>query len=175
MFNKKEYQKKYDAEHYRKNKKHSDLVNKKWRQENVERFSELSKKSYQKNKHKHVKYKKKYYVENKDSIKTYRKKFHLKYPEKTKDYNLRAIYKITLKDYKSLLKKQNYKCAICSMTNSKSKIKYGKPLEVDHSHKTNRIRGLLCSGCNSGLGRFKDNVKRLNNAIKYLKTGRNNK
>ena len=31
------------------------------------------------------------------------------------------------------------------------------------------VRGLLCSDCNLGLGKFKDNTQSLSNAIKYLK------
>lgn len=42
-------------------------------------------------------------------------------------------------------------------------------LFVDHCHKTNKIRGLLCINCNNGLGAFKDNVFSLNRAIQYLK------
>ncbi|MDO3651295.1 endonuclease domain-containing protein [Nocardia mangyaensis] len=41
-------------------------------------------------------------------------------------------------------------------------------LAVDHCHTTNKVRGLLCSNCNNGLGRFKDNTEYLNNAINYL-------
>ena len=47
----------------------------------------------------------------------------------------------------------------------------GQPLNavaVDHDHLTNEFRGLLCNGCNKGLGLFRDNIQSLNNAIKYL-------
>ena len=36
--------------------------------------------------------------------------------------------------------------------------------------KTNKIRGLLCSNCNRGLGHFKDNIDILKSAIKYLES-----
>ena len=43
------------------------------------------------------------------------------------------------------------------------------PLVVDHCHTTDKVRGLICSPCNSLLGYSKDNTKTLQNAIKYLK------
>lgn len=42
-------------------------------------------------------------------------------------------------------------------------------LVVDHCHKTNKIRGKICSSCNSLLGYSKDNISTLEKAIKYLK------
>jgi hypothetical protein len=45
--------------------------------------------------------------------------------------------------------------------------KYG--LVVDHNHKTDNIRELLCYLCNVGLGSFKDDEGRLKNAIAYLR------
>lgn len=64
-----------------------------------------------------------------------------------------------------LKEKHNYRCAICNTHNDELTI----PLAVDHDHTTNKIRGLLCGNCNNGLGRFKDNIEFLENAIKYLK------
>ncbi len=43
---------------------------------------------------------------------------------------------------------------------------------VDHDHKTNQIRGLLCVNCNAGLGQFKDKVQFLAKAIVYLDSTR---
>jgi hypothetical protein len=39
---------------------------------------------------------------------------------------------------------------------------------TDHDHLTNMIRGILCQGCNCGLGQFKDSVKLLQLAVGYL-------
>lgn len=41
---------------------------------------------------------------------------------------------------------------------------------IDHNHSTDvtDIRGLLCNACNLGLGIFKDNVRVLEKAAKYL-------
>ena len=39
---------------------------------------------------------------------------------------------------------------------------------IDHCHATNKVRGILCSKCNSGLGMFRDNIEYLAEAIKYL-------
>lgn len=49
--------------------------------------------------------------------------------------------------------------------------KQGQPLDsvaIDHDHVTGNIRGLLCNGCNKGLGLFKDDVNILQKAKEYL-------
>lgn len=51
------------------------------------------------------------------------------------------------------------RCAICSRPDAD---------HVDHDHVTGRIRGLLCSQCNVGLGMFQDSPMLLANAVNYL-------
>ena len=80
------------------------------------------------------------------------------------DNYLKYEYNITLDEYNNLLKKQNDKCSICGKSSKENK----KRLAIDHNHTTGKIRGLLCSSCNQGLGKFYDNVEFLENAIKYL-------
>ena len=47
--------------------------------------------------------------------------------------------------------------------------KYYENLECDHNHKTYKFRGWLCNNCNSGMGRFGDEIENLEQAIKYLR------
>src|SRR3990167_3365938 len=57
---------------------------------------------------------------------------------------------------------QNNLCLICE---SSILVKF----HIDHSHITGKVRGLLCTPCNMGLGLFKDSRKLLERAIEYLK------
>lgn len=92
---------------------------------------------------------------------TYLKKWNAANKDKVKASRLKR-YGITLTEYNELLKRQNGGCAICGYDND------GKDLYVDHDHKTGTVRGLLCNGCNFGLGHFCDCVDRLEGAILYL-------
>lgn len=62
-----------------------------------------------------------------------------------------------------MLKAQGGVCAICGNTPQQ-----GKHFDVDHCHISKKVRGLLCPGCNKGLGMFEDDVTRLYAAIRYL-------
>ena len=84
-------------------------------------------------------------------------------PKIGKNSRLKKAYGITLHDYNYMLYKQNNSCAICGLQN---KERYG--LHVDHCHHTGKIRGLLCSNCNSGIGNLRDNITLLYKAIEYL-------
>lgn len=108
---------------------------------------------------------KNYRILNKNKIKLRDSLYYAKmkntkwFKDSRKNSKLKFRYGITLNEYVNLLRKQKYKCAIC---------KEIKKLVVDHNHKTNKIRGLLCDLCNKGLGAFKDNTDSLNRAAKYL-------
>lgn len=84
----------------------------------------------------------------------------------TKNNDLRKRYGITLKDYNRMLSEQDYGCKICG----KSEKENGRKLAVDHCHATGKVRGILCTHCNSGLGYFQDNQNRMQAAIHYLDT-----
>lgn len=78
---------------------------------------------------------------------------------------LRTQFGITHEDYELRLVAQGGVCAICGTDDPGRKSPY---FHVDHCHATNVVRGLLCNGCNLGLGHFKDNKSRLSAAIAYL-------
>jgi hypothetical protein len=67
-----------------------------------------------------------------------------------------------LQDFARLLAEQQHACAICGGGNGL------KHFAVDHCHATGRVRGLLCDGCNHGLGKFRDSVTLLRAAAAYL-------
>lgn len=79
--------------------------------------------------------------------------------------NLREKYGLTEESYEVLLVSQGSKCKICGAPANL----FVKPLYIDHCHTTGKVRGLLCSQCNTGLGMFKDNIETLQLAIEYLK------
>lgn len=80
-------------------------------------------------------------------------------------------FNITYKDYLDMYDNQNGKCKICDIEILKSDLER-KVLNVDHCHKTKKIRGLLCMECNTGIGLFGENIEVIKNAIEYLKNDR---
>lgn len=76
---------------------------------------------------------------------------------------LKQKFGITADDYDQMLENQNGVCKICLRTEPS-----GTRLAVDHCHSTGKIRGLLCSNCNKGIGMFQDQPSLLNSAINYL-------
>lgn len=82
---------------------------------------------------------------------------------------IKRTYDITFEDYEHLLERQNHRCAICESRISSSRT---SRLFIDHCHTSGRVRGLLCSACNHGLGLFKDSPKLLKKAIQYLVPGK---
>ncbi|MGP6157909.1 MAG: endonuclease domain-containing protein [Vulcanimicrobiaceae bacterium] len=63
----------------------------------------------------------------------------------------------------------NALCGICGQPEAK-KAKDGRlfAIAADHDHLTGQFRGFLCSSCNLGLGKFKDDSNLLRAAIRYL-------
>jgi hypothetical protein len=74
-------------------------------------------------------------------------------------------YGLTHETFKELFEKQDGKCAICKTSSFSGRSVHP---HVDHDHSTGRVRGLLCSNCNTALGKFRDSRDMLRAAIQYL-------
>jgi len=83
-----------------------------------------------------------------------------------RDTMLRSKYGIGVEEYNLMEVSQFHKCAICRNSQNNKRTNY---FDVDHSHKTGKVRGLLCTNCNQGIGKFQDNKELLLHAYNYLK------
>lgn len=63
--------------------------------------------------------------------------------------------------------KDIFTCPICKKT---SIVGVTANLVRDHDHLTGNARAWICDSCNTGLGRFKDDIKLLEAVIEYLKS-----
>jgi hypothetical protein len=95
--------------------------------------------------------------------------------------NLKSKYGISVEQYDALRMAQGYRCRICGRHEDEIPwVRLGRPrldgrptaepfkLVVDHCHDSRRVRGLLCAGCNSAIGHFRDNLPALRAALAYL-------
>lgn len=80
-----------------------------------------------------------------------------------KEYMRKRKYGLTPDDIKTLWEKQSGKCPVCKMSLPE------KDFQVDHSHATGRVRGLLHRACNTLLGLSHDNITVLQGAIDFLR------
>lgn len=108
--------------------------------------------------------KKREYARNSERYRAYQREYRRKHPERVREMKLRIQYGMTSQEWDALHEAQGGRCAICRRPSLD-----GKPLRVDHDHKTGAVRGLLCSPCNTGLGQFQDEPKRLEKAAEYLR------
>ncbi|MEU6036691.1 endonuclease VII domain-containing protein [Actinomadura sp. NPDC047616] len=77
----------------------------------------------------------------------------------TRHHHLRRKYGIDHHDAELLLHLQVGLCAICC----------DRPAEhVDHDHDTGDVRGMLCTGCNTGMGQLGDDPISLRRAADYV-------
>lgn len=101
-------------------------------------------------------------------------RWRAEHPEAVRERNRRAglkrFYGLTLDDYDQMVEAQGGCCALCEQPFAK--------LEVDHSHVTGAVRGLLCRRCNQNLAYVENQTARdplgkfgpqwITNALNYL-------
>lgn len=77
----------------------------------------------------------------------------------SRHYHLKRKYGLGAAEVDDLIATQGGLCAVCRE----------RPAEhVDHDHRTGTVRGILCLGCNTGLGQFGDDADVVLRAIDYL-------
>lgn len=74
--------------------------------------------------------------------------------------NRNKKYAMASGDYERQVLQQHGRCSICQEVPDK--------LYIDHCHKTNRLRALLCNKCNSLLGMCNDSIPILSRCITYI-------
>jgi hypothetical protein len=99
------------------------------------------------------------------------KRYYRRNPEVEHNGHLKRNFGITREDFNNMMESQKGVCDICKKPESRKNQVTGKikHLCVDHCHTTGKIRGLLCFKCNSAIGKLKDSIPILENAITYLK------
>jgi len=85
-------------------------------------------------------------------------------PDKRRANHDRWKYGVPVGFRQTLWASQHGCCAICGTAIT------AEAGHIDHDHTTNRIRGMLCWGCNKGLGAFKDSIENLTMAAGYLQS-----
>ena len=77
-------------------------------------------------------------------------------------------YGLTVDTYKAMLLKQENKCLLCSR--EFTDIGDTEP-HIDHCHTTGIVRGILCHGCNTALGKLGDTEEAILKVLEYLQKG----
>lgn len=102
---------------------------------------------------------------NPEKVKASQKKWDAKNRHKLVSSRRKYLYGVTSEQVDACFIRQGRRCAIC---------RQDKPLgrgswHVDHDHKTNKFRGMLCSNCNTALGLLFDNPVTAEKAAAYLR------
>ena len=140
-----------DEEKYKAQKKYYEKNKKRI----SEKRKEYHKKYYEENKKVIIKRGKEYYSKNKDSVREY-----------SRNQNFYNNYGITTVERDSMYDAQAGCCAICNKYCEKT----GRDgLHIDHSHSTNKVRGLLCGMCNRALGNVGEDTAILERMIAYIR------
>lgn len=101
----------------------------------------------------------------KDEQRSYNQAYYARNRTKILAHVRAKKFGVTPEQFEAMLAAQDFKCAVCG-TNDPG---MNRDWCVDHNHTSGDVRGLLCNGCNKGLGHFKENIEALHGAISYLR------
>jgi len=103
-----------------------------------------------------------------EAIRGYQLKYRDQNREVLKDKERERRFGINRQEYAEMFHAHNGACAICSQPETATRNGRIKALAVDHDHESGEIRGLLCSDCNTGIGKLKEDRDIMVSAIRYL-------
>ena len=144
-------------------KKENSKYRHKWRKNNLEKCRETERKYRELNRKKYNEWARKSRAKHAERIRNRQRKWVKDNREHTNFISSKSRWKMLgvnktngclfgIEDYIKLFQSQDGCCAICGKRNRDPK----KKLAVDHDHKTNTARGLLCINCNLKLGVLED-------------------
>ena len=127
----------------------------------VEEQKQYRRQQYLKHKEKRLKQYAEYRNLNRDKIRSKQDKYNRENPIKRKNAMLKYEYGITLDDYNKMFNEQEGKCAICQRHQNE----LTRTLCVDHDHKTNKVRALLCLTCNTDVSVVENRLEEMTNYL----------
>lgn len=98
-------------------------------------------------------------------ISEYSQSYWKRNAERLRLLRIEREFGLSPEDYGRILEAQEYKCAICLTPESEM----GRRLSVDHCHDTGRVRGLLCTQCNTSIGMLKESPEIIARAARYVR------
>ena len=92
---------------------------------------------------------------------TYHRLYQAAQPSRRRAWNRKSLYGVTPAVFAALLLKQGCRCICGTALSDENAL-------VDHSHETDKVRGLLCRKCNLALGHTNDDPLILRQLAAYL-------
>ena len=132
----------------------------------AEERKQYRREQYLKHKDREKETRKKYLIKNREKVLEKQRKYNKENPLKRKNAILKNVYGITLVQYNQMFETQEGKCAICQRHQNE----LTRTLCVDHNHKTNKVRALLCVTCNTDVSVVENRLEEMTNYLnKYRK------
>lgn len=131
----------------------------KYRRSNPEKIREINRRSHERAKED---------PERLLKLRAYQQTYRERNRQLLSDKDRQRKFGISRQEYAELFHKQNGVCAICNNAETATRMGKIKALAVDHCHDTGMVRGLLCSDCNTGIGKLKEDPEILRAALQYL-------
>lgn len=94
-----------------------------------------------------------------------RRRLEPEFRQRRNEFEMVRKYGLTMADFDALLASQGGVCAICKGSRSGPGVRF----HVDHCHKSSKVRGLLCSRCNTAIGLLQDDPLIAESAAAYLR------